>query len=292
MHWKKLLFPPLGFTLLLSLACAAALVYVFVNELEQSWLAYTLYAASTYALSILCAACVKGGPAMYKSIKASLYKNRHIRRYYKDVVFRTHVSLYRSLTLNLLYALANAVFAVFYSSNWFGIFAVYYAILAIVRFILLNYVNRKGIGISRLEELARTRICSYVLLSINLVLSGAVLMMVSFRRGFEYPGMLIYLVALYTFYTTTAAIVDLVKYRKYKSPVMSATKMIKLAAALVSMLSLETAMFAQFGADKSPENHTLMLALTGAGVSVAVSTMALYMIFRINKEVRSIRTNG
>lgn len=62
------------------------------------------------------------------------------------------------------------------------------------------------------------------------------------------------MVALYTFYITTTAIIDIIKYRKYNSPVMSISKVIKLAAALVSMLFLETAMFAQFGADMAKES--------------------------------------
>ena len=40
---------------------------------------------------------------------------------------------------------ANAVSAIIYSTNWFAIFAVYYAIMAVMRFLLVRYVNRKGI---------------------------------------------------------------------------------------------------------------------------------------------------
>ena len=72
--------------------------------------------------------------------------------------------------------------------------------------------------------------------------------------------------ALYTFYITTTAIIDMVKYKKYGSPIMSMSKVIKMAAALVSMLSLETAMFSQFGGEMSPAHQRLMIALTGAGV--------------------------
>lgn len=49
----------------------------------------------------------------------------------------------------------------------------------------------------------------------------------------------------------TVSVIDLVKYRKYKYPVLSAAKAIRFAAALVSLLSLETAMLAQFGDDES-----------------------------------------
>jgi len=109
-------------------------------------------------------------------------------------------------------------------------------------------------------------------------------------KGFDYPGFLIYVIALYTFYMTTHAIIDMVKFRKYNSPVMMTTKMIALSAALVSMLSLETAMFSQFGEDMTPQSQRLMIILTGAGVSIAVITMSIYVIVKNTKEIRKLRS--
>jgi len=114
-------------------------------------------------------------------------------------------------------------------------------------------------------------------------------MMVFFNRGFQYQGILIYVIALYTFYITTTAIIDMVKYRKYKSPVMSITKIIKMASALFSMLFLETAMFAQFGAETSPETKRILIIATGAGICVAVVSMAVYMIVQTSKEIRQYK---
>lgn len=116
-------------------------------------------------------------------------------------------------------------------------------------------------------------------------------MMVFFDKGFRYQGILIYVIALYTFYVTITAIIDMVKFRKYKSPILSTTKIIKMAGALFSMLFLETAMFAQFGADTSSEVKRIMIMLTGAGISVTVVSMAVYMIVQISKEIKKYRSN-
>ena len=124
-------------------------------------------------------------------------------------------------------------------------------------------------------------------MTVNLVLSGAVLMMVFFDKGFQYQGILIYVIALYTFYVTITAIIDMVKFRKYKSPILSTSKIIKMASALFSMLFLETAMFAQFGADTSAEVKRIMIMATGAGISVAVVSMAVYMIVQTTKEIKN-----
>ena len=60
------------------------------------------------------------------------------------------------------------------------------------------------------------------------------------------------------------------------------------AAALVSMLSPETAMFSQFGGDMSIENQRIMIMATGAGIALIVVAMAIYMIVQTTKEIRSL----
>lgn len=55
------------------------------------------------------------------------------------------------------------------------------------------------------------------------------------------------------------------------------------------MLSLETAMFSQFGQDTPAETKWIMIALTGAGISVAVVTMSAYMIVKVHKQIKEIK---
>lgn len=289
---KKLLFPPLWLIIILTVISAVALVLVFVNGWDTSPIAYVIYVLSFYSLSVICLACWKTIPGYYKSVKDKVYDNKYANRYLTDVTFKTHVSLYMSLGINLLYVATNAVSSIIYRTAWFAIFAAYYAIMAIMRFLLLRYVNRNGFRNNRIGELRRTRLCAYILMVVNLILSGAVLMMVYYDRGFEYQGFLIYVMAMYTFWVTTTAIIDLVRYRKYNSPIISTTKVIKLAAAMVSMLSLETAMFSQFGGDTSPEMQEIMIMATGGGIAVVVVTMSVYMIVRSTGELNKLRQNN
>ncbi len=294
MDWKKflkkMLFPPVWVIILFTVFSATALVMVFLKEWETTVAAYVVYVLSFYALMILSLGCWKTIPGYYRNIKGKVYQNKYANRYFTDAAFKTHVTLYRSLSINLIYVVVNAASAVIYSTYWFGIFAVYYAIMAIMRFLLVRYVNKKGIGVSRPGELRRARFCAYLLMTVNLVLSGVVLMMVYYNRGFEYQGVLIYVMAMYTFYITGTAIRDMVKYRKYKSPVMSMSVAIKLASALFSMLFLETAMFSQFGGDMSSEAKRVMIMATGGGISVVVVAVAIYMIVCTTKEIKEIRS--
>ena len=65
---------------------------------------------------------------------------------------------------------------------------------------------------------------------------------------------------------------------------MSAAKAINLAAALVSMLSLETAMLAQFGGGET--FRQLMTASTGGSVCVIVVGMGIYMTDHASKQLK------
>lgn len=291
MNWKKwikLLYPSVWVIVLLAAVCTAALVYTFVGKYEAHPIAYVTYVLSFYTLTAIVMRCIEIFPKLHKRAKKAVYDNPTGNRFMTDMKYRTHISLYGSLSVNLVYVAFNVVLGFVYHTAWFFVLSFYYTILAVMRFLLLRFVNRVGIGENNFKELRRSRLCGIILLTVNLALSGAVLMILYQNKGYEYHGILIYVMAAYTFYITTIAIINLVKFRRFGSPVMSMSKIINMAAALVSMLSLETAMFSEFGAEMSPENKRLMIMLTGAGVSVAIVTMSVYSIVKNSIEIKKI----
>lgn len=290
MDWKKiglkLLFPPVWLVMILTVISAAALAAVFVSGCEQTVIAYIVYVLSFYTVSIVTCFLVIKLPKQYKQMKEIVYQNPLGNRYMTDKVFRTEISLYLSLSISLIYVGANLLSWYLLRSWWFIVLAVYYVIMSVMRFLLVRYVRVNEIGTSLLGEWKRSRICAYILLLINLSLSGAVLMILYQSKGYDYPGVMIYVMALYTFYSTTHAIVDIVRFRSLGSPIMSTAKIVTLSAALVSMLNLETAMFAHFGAEMPQQDQNLMIMLTGAGISVTVVTLSVVLIVKATKEIR------
>ncbi len=283
---KKLLFPPLPILILLIPACAASLVLVFTRELEEHPVAYAVYVISFYTLTVFSLTVVPKIPAIWKSAKSKVYSTSFGNRYFTDAAFKTHVSLWRSLGVNILYALINLLSYFLYGSAWFSILALYYIILAVMRFLLLRFVGTRGIGQDIIREHVRTRVCAVILLLVNITLSGAVLMILYRDKGYEYHGILIYVMAAYTFYITVHAIVSIIKYRRHGSPVMSMAKVISLSVALVSMLQLETAMLAEFGTDTTAGFKRIMIASTGAGVSAVIIALSVLMIVKATKEIK------
>ena len=289
MNWKKLLFPPFWLLVLLTLLSAAGLAGVFIKGWETSPVAYVVYALSFYTLCVDTVFCVKVLPGQYGTLKKKILANPFGNRYITDRDFRTKVSLNLSLGINLLYVAINVLSWYLYQSWWFVCLAVYHVILSVMRFLLVRYVRVHALGSNYRGELKRALACSYIMLLLNFFLTGAVMMVVFQNRGYEYHGIMIYVMALFTFYNTTLAIIELVKYRKLERPVLATAKVISLAAALVSMLNLETAMFAAFGADMAKPDQQLMIMLTGGGIAIAVIVMAVYMILHCTKQLKKMR---
>lgn len=296
MDWKnigrKLLFPPVWLMPILTVLSAVLLVLVFLNGWEQSPVAYVIYVLAFYTLCVVTVFCVKVLPKQFGRIKQRIYADPFGHRMMTDQAFRMKVFLYLSLGLSLLYVGINLLSWQLNRSWWFVVLAVYYTIMAVMRFLLVRYVQKNEIGARIREEWQRARLCACILLLVNLSLSGAVLMILYQNRGYDYPGSMIYVMALYTFYSTIHATIDIVKYRRMESPVMSTAKIVSLSAALVSVLNLETAMFAQFGQEMSVEDQRIFIILTGAGVSIAVVTLSLLLIIRATRALRQLKTQS
>ena len=290
MDWKKLgkklLFPPIWLMVILVIISAVALTLIFVKGLEESIPAYIFYVLAFYTLSVVTVFCVMVLPKQYRAVKQKIYDDPLGNRYMTDKIFRANISLSISFVISMLYVGINLWSWYLLKSYWFMVLAVYYVIMAVMRFLLVRYVRSQTIGADIPGEWKRSKVCAYILLLINLSLSGAVLMILYQHRGYDYPGIMIYVMALYTFYALTMSIIDIVKCRKMESPVMTTAKIVSLSAALVSMLNLETAMFAQFGASLSPEDQRIFIILTGAGISITVVTLSVLLIVRATKEIR------
>ena len=284
-RWKnrllKLLFPGPAVTLLGIPVSAALLVYAFAFAQGENPLVYLSYVLSFYTLVIVCAQI----PRLVRAVSAHLHQRPWLHRYLSDPPFRMQVSLHLSLGFNLLYAVWKFFLGAWYRSVWFGTFGVYYALLTVLRFLLLRHMNRSAFGKEPVSEWRRYRLCGAILLPMTLALSGVLVLVIEKNETFQYPGYLIYAVALYAFYAVIAAAVHLVKYRRYRSPVLTASKIVGLASALVSLLSLETAMLTQFGGSGEPAFRQIMVAATGAGVCAILLGTAGFMILRASRQL-------
>ena len=137
------------------------------------------------------------------------------------------------------------------------------------------------------DELTKYRACGIVFLLMNLALALIIFFMVYWNRTFQHHMITASAMATYTFTAFTVAIVNVVRYKKYNSPVFSASKVISLASACVSMLTLEATMLTAFSDGTINDvARKVMLGATGGVISVFIIAMAIYMIACGTKQLK------
>ena len=109
------------------------LIYVFLNYLEDTFLAYISYLLSTYSLVIFICWFIK----VCKFSNNFIKKSRVYNLYQDNFFLVTKTTLLISTILNIFYALFNLIVGIYYKSFWFITFAIYYFLLWIMRFSLL-----------------------------------------------------------------------------------------------------------------------------------------------------------
>lgn len=284
---RRLLLPPVVLLLVLTPASAVFLVYSMVTLGQDSLPAILSYVLAFYVLTAWCLRL----PSLVRSVRNFRQRNRYARRWLEDARIRVRMSLYGSLLLNGFYAAFQLALGFYHASFWYHSMAVYYLLLAIMRLRLAAHTRRYGPGEQMHRELILYRACGVIFLIMNLALSLMVFFMVYWGRTFHHHEITTIAMAAYTFTSLTMAIVTSVKYRRYNSPVYSATKAIGLAAAGVSMLTLESTMLTTFGGeDMAEETRRLFLALSGAAVVIFIVSMAVYMIAQGNKKLKQSQT--
>jgi len=291
MDWKKIgkaiLFPHIAIMIILVPMATVLLVGSMVFVGTESGIAYISYVLAAYTLTVWCFKI----PYLVKLFKAFKEENKYARRWQDDTRLRVNVSLYGSFAWNAMYGIFQLWLGFYHRTFWFCSLGAYYICLAGMRFFLVRHTRKYAPGENMKTELVKYRACGTVFLVMNLALALIVFFMVYWNRTFEHHMITAIAMAAYTFTAVTVAIVNVVKYRKYNSPVFSASKAISLAAALVSMLTLESTMLTTFSdGTMTATTRKWMLGATGGVISVLIVATAIYMIAVGTKRIKELET--
>lgn len=212
-----------------------------------------------------------------------------------DYRYRTVVFAVPGLILNLIFAVFNGGMGIAGRSAWFGTLSVYYGLLSMMRFHVVMY-DRKTSKLERtkpveLEELLVYRNCGILFIIMTAALIGAVILLQQSKGGKHYPGVAIFAVAAYTFYKAIVSVINLVKAGKMRTPLLMAIRDIGYIDACVSVLTLQTAMFAAFG-DGQMELERMMTGMTGFAVCLMVLVMGLHCIRDSSRRKKELLKGG
>ena len=285
---KALLFPPTAIRVILLPVAAGGLVYTMLRLDEMNPIRLSAYVLAFYTLVVACAQI----PNIVRSVGCIKKENKYIRIWTDDPRLRMNVTVSGSVLWNGVYGALQLGLGIYHRSAWFYSLAAYYVTLAIMRLSLVWYTMRHKPGEQMQQELVRYRACGWVFLLMNLALSGMMFYRIYENRFVQHYEITTIAMATYTFAMLTVAIVNVVRYRKYNSPVLSSAKAISLAAACVSMLTLESTMLASFNKGTlSQKTIRIFLALSGGAVSAFIVGMAVYMIVQASRKLKSLEVS-
>lgn len=282
---KSAFFPPVFFRIVFGLLSLLAVACVFIFHVENAPIAYVSFLASALGLYYLITVTIF---PLAKRVRALLMRNKYVRRYYENKELNARVSLYWGLIINIFYAVFKLSTGLYYRSEWMIAIAVYYGILILLKYMLVHYdirLLRNKTDNDELRDWTLYRRIGWLMLLINIGLSGIVAQVVAQNRSYSYPGTIIFAVAAYSFYRIVIAVIHLLKDRKNRNPVFSAAKIIDFSFAVTAMFTLQTAMFASFaeGLDVRIPN-----IITGTAVALIITALAVIMIAKATRKIKQL----
>ena len=280
--WGKLFPIPFLLLPLLFAICGAALVWIFLQGLEQWLPAYFLYALSAYLLAGLCVKL----PSGIRGIKAWLQQHPRITGFLKNEELKFTLGLYFEQLINFAYGIFKIVSGVVIGSAWVGCDGIYNMAQALIQ--LFQILRRKKAG-SLLTQWKSYRFCGVLILLMHLTLTGIVFQMVNWHRVEENGEIMIIATAAFAFYKVISSFLDLAKDRRHTHPVDSSVRMLELSQAVFAIFSLQASMLHTFGTGE-PWEDWLNLG-TGCTVCLMVASMGVYMILRGNREIKKLQEN-
>lgn len=269
---NKLFYPKDNIILLGVFVIIFSLIYLIGFSKFGTFLSYILYLLMTYSLIII---CIKIYNILNKKINLLIDNNKYLRKYKNDYKLRYKISLTCSLLFNIIYVIFKFISGIYFKSIWFISFALYYLLLVIMKANIMKEELNENKNLKL--EYIKYRNTAIIILFINMILTMIILVIVNQKIINIYPVWLAISSALYTFYLNFISIYNLIKYRKFKSPLMSSAKVINVITSLVSLISLEVILIPTFGVNNM-HFFEVMITLTGLGISIIIVIISLYMI--------------
>lgn len=251
-----------------------SLTYLIYFNKFGTPLSYILYLIMTYSLIIV---CLKIKIIVKEKITTIINNNKYLKKYTLDHKLRYKLSLSISLLLNIVYAIFKLISGIIFKSIWFITFSLYYILLIILRTNILKEELNQNTHL--LDEYIKYRKNAIILLFTNIILTMIILIIVNQKIMNIYPNWIAITVAVYTFLIIFSSIYNLLKYRKYKSPLISSAKVINVITSLISLISLEIILIPTFGVNNT-NFFEIMIMSTGGGIEIIIIIISLYMIIK------------
>lgn len=204
-----------------------------------------------------------------------------VKNYQDDAWFRAEASVKLSVHINILYSLYQMIQAFRYGRPWFVALAIYGGMVTTTRLVIIRYL--KPDAEDGREELERYRNCGFLMIMLTFAV-GLLALLVNYAGEHPvYPGSMIYVVGAFTLYTVYSSVSDLIVYRKLESPLISASKQVSMACAMVSLYSLQAAALALYAVDDMVWLRNRANVVSAIIICLVILTFAFHIINRASR---------
>ncbi len=173
-----------------------------------------------------------------------------------------------SLIFNMVYSAYHIVLGITTYSWWLFSIGIYYAILSIVRFVVLRHKGKKRFVI---------RFVGIMLMVLSISLVGTVILAFVKDRGTEFHLIVMLAIAVYAFTKITLATIKWIKAQKSQSAKLITLRNISFVDAFVSIFSLQRSMLVSFEGMTGSEIRIMNVA-TGSAVCVIVFLLGFNLV--------------
>ena len=283
--WTRLKNPPNWIAISSFIASFVLFPLAIITAILDKWL-------NLFAI-LACALCVV--PCLYtifiiivfivrtfKKLLKEADKYTFTRQLHKSYEFRSMFFAVGTFISNVGYTAFLSSMAFFSRSPWFGALAAYYILLTSARGgVLLQHYRDEERFKNNPTALHRAkagtyRYCGIMMIALTLAMATSVVntMIVGFGDS-VLPKWAVYLFAGYALYRVIMSIINFVKASSRDDLAVRAVKYINLATALVSVFTLQTAIFEAFFSGFDP---IVFNAISGFSVCVIMLILGVYIV--------------
>ena len=260
----------------------AGTVLLLIFAPEKNALHYILYALSAVGLGyFVYTVIVLVVPKIKDCAIRLLQRHSFTDNILKSYGFRTLAFAAAGFIVNIAYAVLQAVVGIVARSVWNIAIAVFYFVLIALKGIVF-FCDRKYKE-NTAKQIKTYRACGYMFDLLIAALAGIVILINKADMSYEYAGLMIYFVAVYTFCKIISSIVQFFKARKQDGLIVQAIRNINLVSAIYSVFVLQVSMIQAFGDGNDPISNSI----AGGVVALLILLISIYMIVKSHKEERS-----
>lgn len=222
-------------------------------------------------------------------IVEKIEKTKVGRRLIREQQFRVIFSASVGLLINILYAFYHGMLGLMNQSLWFVAMGAYYVVLGAMRFSAVLCEWRGRSAYSEDAEYFVVKLCGGMLILMGFLLTSLVYISLAQNIAVKHDEIVMIIIATYSFYKITAAVIRAIKQRRNNAPLLIAIRTIGYAEVAASLLTLQRSMLVSFGSMDAAD-MAMMNRLTGMAVCLFIWLLGIFTMRKGRK--RRKKRNG